>query len=447
MISFKLRCIQPATSGLYSYVNTAISSTPQANDKIGWSMAMDYAGDRLVVGGINTNLAALFERDGSVWAFTQEWRPSAPPGIGIWATGFGYSVDISDDGNRIVIGNWAATEDIALPAFGGVYLYSDYGSGFPTSNNFTDTWSYAQSPHYAEGSEIFGWTGRSLSISGDGDNVFVGQPSHPNTGNYPLVNTYEGNVMVLPIRTVEGVDEFNLDVHIDIYAIPELDEYDVPENGFGWILKFSKDINPNVESNIGVVRSVYNGTGPYYIQYVHNVEGWGTYGGYYIPGGGNNYDYFGNAIAMTGDGSRIAVSAPGKNDDRLSPVAGCGKVYILAPTFGGSFSLVQTISPPIPEAGMWFGAAVAMSRDGSLLAIGAGDEDVNGTDSGAVYIYQWNGSGYILAQKIVPADGQAYDYFGYSIALSGDGTHLAISCLWDDGSVTNQGSIYFYSLT
>ena len=67
-----------------------------------------------------------------------------------------------------------------------------------------------------------------------------------------------------------------------------------------------------------------------------------------------------------------------------------------------------------------FGRAVAV--DGDLMVVGAIDDD-RGAEAGAAYVFGRNQGGtgaWGQVVKITASDGAEYDYFGYSVAISGD---------------------------
>ncbi len=71
------------------------------------------------------------------------------------------------------------------------------------------------------------------------------------------------------------------------------------------------------------------------------------------------------------------------------------------------------------------GSSVAMSSDGSRVAIGAYTNDGNGNNSGHVRIYSWNGTAW--TQLGADIDGEAADdRSGFSVAMSDDGSRVAI---------------------
>ena len=74
------------------------------------------------------------------------------------------------------------------------------------------------------------------------------------------------------------------------------------------------------------------------------------------------------------------------------------------------------------------GYSVSLSSDGTTVAIGAPFNDgANGSNSGQVRIYTWNGATSAWDQQGADIDGEAADdQSGYSVSLSSDGTTVAI---------------------
>ena len=74
-------------------------------------------------------------------------------------------------------------------------------------------------------------------------------------------------------------------------------------------------------------------------------------------------------------------------------------------------------------------SSVSLSSDGTTMAIGAYNNDGNGTNSGHVRIYNYNEN--VWSQLGSDIDGEAAtDYSGSSVSLSSDGTTLAIGAVW-----------------
>jgi hypothetical protein len=113
-------------------------------------------------------------------------------------------------------------------------------------------------------------------------------------------------------------------------------------------------------------------------------------------------DWFGQRLALSGDGNTLAVSAPnedsaarglgGKQDDDSADQAGA--VYVFT-RVASQWSQQVYAKGSNTEAFDEFGSAVALDRSGRTMVVGAHFEDSNGdegdnslVDAGAVYVFQ-----------------------------------------------------------
>jgi hypothetical protein len=53
--------------------------------------------------------------------------------------------------------------------------------------------------------------------------------------------------------------------------------------------------------------------------------------------------------------------------------------------------------------------------------IGASQDDENGTDSGAAYLFHWDGTSWVEEAKLLASDVNDNDHFGFSVSLSDNG--------------------------
>lgn len=88
-------------------------------------------------------------------------------------------------------------------------------------------------------------------------------------------------------------------------------------------------------------------------------------------------DRLGAAVAMSRDGNTLVVGAPG--DDGAAVNGGAAFVY---QRVAGTWSLVQTLRASNAGDDDAFGAAVGISADGVVIAVGAPKEDSDGTGGG-----------------------------------------------------------------
>lgn len=150
-------------------------------------------------------------------------------------------------------------------------------------------------------------------------------------------------------------------------------------------------------------------------------------------------DNAGWSVSLSGDGNTVAVGAFRNDVGGTKTDAGSVRVY----TYSGS-SWSQ-LGPDIDGEGPGdqFGYSVAMSADGSTLAVGARLNDDAATDAGHVRAFSWNGSTW--TQLGSDLDGpSANAYFGNSVSLSTDGTRLAVGIPFDDGGASNAGAVDVY---
>ncbi|MBA3541865.1 MAG: hypothetical protein H0T79_19780, partial [Deltaproteobacteria bacterium] len=119
-----------------------------------------------------------------------------------------------------------------------------------------------------------------------------------------------------------------------------------------------------------------------------------------------------------------------------------------------------TLTPANSDAGDEFGLSLAVSRDGSTIAVGAPLESsaattINGNaadnsalEAGAVYVFRRAGDTWQQEAYIKAANAELGDQFGWSVALSGDGSTLAVGARHEDsasvgtsGDPTNNGAM------
>jgi hypothetical protein len=91
-------------------------------------------------------------------------------------------------------------------------------------------------------------------------------------------------------------------------------------------------------------------------------------------------------------------------------------------------------------AGDWFGTSMAVSGD--TLVVGAPGDDDRGSSSGSIYVFVRTGSAWSQQAKLTAADGAAGDRFGGAVAISGD--TLVVGADSDGDVGTDSGSVYVF---
>jgi hypothetical protein len=152
-------------------------------------------------------------------------------------------------------------------------------------------------------------------------------------------------------------------------------------------------------------------------------------------------DTFGYTIALSDDGTTLAVGAPsedgsstGNNGNQADNSAvGAGAVYVFTRA-GGAWSQQAYIKSANTRANALFGYAVALSSNGDTLAAGAFDEDGG---KGAVHIFTRSGAAWTEQARVQASNAERADSFGASVAISDDGNTVAVGALDEDSFLTN----------
>lgn len=151
-------------------------------------------------------------------------------------------------------------------------------------------------------------------------------------------------------------------------------------------------------------------------------------------------DYFGWSVSTNSDGSIIVVSAHLDDDKGVNS----GSVYVF--TRGTStYTQSQKLTASDGATVDWFGYSVAISADGSVIIVGAPLDDDKGADSGSVYVFTKGTTSYTQTLKITASNGAAADQFGSSVAVTSSGSIIVVGAHLDDPSGTDSGSIYVFS--
>jgi len=176
-----------------------------------------------------------------------------------------------------------------------------------------------------------------------------------------------------------------------------------------------------------------------------------------VPG---DTDKFGLAVALSADGNTLAVGAPDEDsnatsiggDETNDAATDAGAVHVFVRS-GTGWVRQAYVKASNTRAGDAFGRSLALSTDGSTLAVGAPGEDGTATDSGAVYVFTRSGTTWTQQQRLKADWPDADDAFGTAVSLAGDGGSLAVSAPGEDGaplvgeadnSLSNSGAVYVF---
>ncbi len=169
-------------------------------------------------------------------------------------------------------------------------------------------------------------------------------------------------------------------------------------------------------------------------------------------------DMFGISVSLSSDGNTLAVGSfaedggtTGINSTPDESALNSGAVYVFSRINNTTWSEQAYVKASNTGGGDRFGISVSLSSDGNTLAVGAKYEDsgttgINSTPirgtagTGAVYVFKrvtttWSQHAYVKASNT-----GANDYFGESVALSGNGNTLAVGAANEDSSTTGINS-------
>ncbi len=291
----------------------------------------------------------------------------------------GYSVSISNNGNVVAISS--VNSNITGEQAGYVRAYEWNGS------------SWIQRSANITGESSFEYTGSSLAISPNGDFIAVGSKyTNGLAGSAKVYFWYDSNWVKIG-STIVGSNRDQLGASIAI-------------NITGNIIAVG---SPNNNNNTGKVNI-----------FLWDGISWIDKGIIY---GDNINDYFGDSVSLNTDGTILTIGSPGANSN-----TGMVKVYYWNGTFWNQIgkTWVQKGSTILGSAiNSLFGKSVSMDDQGNKISIGSPANSDNGSSSGSVQIYSWDGTSWIDdSGKIL---GWApNDFSGYSVSLSKDGNSVAI---------------------
>lgn len=256
--------------------------------------------------------------------------------------------------------------------------------------------------------------GTSVSISANGSIVAIGAPRNIGNGNY------SGNVRVF--QNVSGVWT---QVGNSILGKSAND-------------KFGTSVSLSSDGSIVAIGAPYNDDNgmPYNgaVSVYKNVSGiWNKIGNDIID---NVQDLSGVSVALSSDGSVVVIGSSYGND--LGPA---GNVSVYENIAGNWSKIGNTLTGS--SAGDMFGNSVAISDNGSIVAIGANAADGNGLNSGSVSIYQNVSGNWVKIGADIHGE-FAGDDFGAGVSLSADGSIVAVGATENDGNGSYSGHVRIF---
>jgi len=132
-------------------------------------------------------------------------------------------------------------------------------------------------------------------------------------------------------------------------------------------------------------------------------------------------------------GNYAIVGSPYDDDNGATS----GSAYIYNVTTGAELRKLTADDGVMND---YFGLSVAIS--GNYAIVGAHANDDNGNGSGSAYIF--NVQAGVELHKLLPEDGAASDQFGKSVAISGN--YAIVGAIYDDDNGDGSGSAYIFNV-
>ena len=154
------------------------------------------------------------------------------------------------------------------------------------------------------------------------------------------------------------------------------------------------------------------------------------------PGSGGLYDQFGISAAISGDGN-VAVIGASRDDEKGSE---SGAAYVFERS-GTAWTLAAKLTQPAVSDSSYFGIDVAIDADGSTIVVGASWAD----DVGKAYVYERKGTAYSRIAELEASDAAVQDRFGGAVSISQDGTRILVGASGNDVDDSWSGSAYVFA--
>ena len=93
------------------------------------------------------------------------------------------------------------------------------------------------------------------------------------------------------------------------------------------------------------------------------------------------------------------------------------------------------------------GSSVAVSADGLTCVVGSPIDSDTVAYSGSIYVYNYSGATWSQTAKLHASDPAGSDYFGMAVGISADGTVIAVAAPKEDDGGVDAGAIYIFELS
>jgi FG-GAP repeat protein len=465
---------------------------------LGDAVAVSGDGNTLAVGapmedsaakGVNGNQTDESAFDaGAVYVFVRNgntWRQQAyiKPSNSRHSSNFGYVVRLNGNGNTLAVSAYFESSnatgingnqnDDSIPQAGAVYVFTRNGTAWTQQAyvKASNTGEAGKGDEIGDGDQF----GFSLALSDDGNTLATGAIAEDS--NASGVNGDQADNSMQSAGAVYVFTRTGTTWSQQAYVKPTNPGPDAGDL-FGYSVSLTADGNMLAIGSYDEdgPDNKTQGTGSVYV-YARNGTTWSQQA-YLRASNAENGDSLGVSVAISLDGTTIAsgaldedclctgVNPPGGGDDVKSDTS-AGAVYVFVRN-GNMWTQQAYIKASNAGKEDWFGSRLAMSGDGNTIAVGAQLEDsaakgINGKqdddsaqESGAVYIFTRTGTTWTQKYYLKGSNTEAFDEFGSSMSLSGDGKLIAVGARSEgssakgingnqaDNSAPESGALYLF---
>ncbi len=434
------------------------ASDAATSDFFGFSVSL--SGDRALIGasrnddsGTDSGSAYIFDFDGSNWAETSKLLANDAASRDY----FGYSVSLLD--NRAVIGAFGDDVTGLTSSSGSAYVYDFDGTSWGqttklTASDETSGDSFGTSVVLSSNRILIGSPKDNLSIGGsDAGSAYVFDFDGSNWSE------------TAKIQATDAASRDELAISVSLFGDRLLvgafkDDDNGADSGSAYVFDFdginwiqsTKILAPissaedqfgfsvSIDNNMAIVGAPFdgdlgNGSGSVYF-YNLNGNTWSLDSKQFAADTSGGHQ-FGRAVSILNNRAIIgAVSA------RNNSSASSGAAYVFEYDGSNWIETAKLLALDGASSDL-FGLSIELQEN--RVIIGAEGDDINSSnrDSGAAYVFDYDGTNWSQTTKLTASDRRERDNFGHSVSLSGD-TALIGAYRDDFGSLTNFGSVYVF---
>lgn len=388
--------------GQWNQLGNAINGQA-ASDNCGWSTAISADGTIVAMGANFNDNGGGAAGQVRVFGLSNGTWTQIGADINGETSGdqTGQSVSLSDDGSVLAIGE-PFNNDLGFTS-GQVRVF----------RNINNTWTQVGQDLY--GQNAVASAGTTVDLSADGTTVAIGAP---NTVVSPFTS-FTGNVEVYQLQGNSWIQKGT-----DI-------------NGDGSIIKFGQSVSLSDDGNIVAIGQTGDpsninvpqiGKVKVY-QFVNNQ--WTQIGSTIF--GQVDRDEFGWKVSLSASGTILAISSATSN------------VVVVYQLIGGVWTQIGDALFG-ENTGDLFGYSIGLTKDGSKLAVGARWNSIDGFRQGRAYVFRNQGGNWQQIDNAILGIANE-DSNGFSIAISQNGSRVAVGAINNDTAGSNAGQVRIFENT